>query len=359
MLPAWPPSEAPSEAIDDVMPMTRPPESTSAPPLLPGLTAASVWMASVTTRSACGCAWPGAPCGSCCCGSCCCGSCCCGSCCCGSCCCGSCCYGASAAVVTGRFSALTTPVVVVLDRPSGLPIAMTGSPTRTWEESANVAGTRSFGGCWMAITARSVAGSVPTIVALYVRPSASTTEMAAPALLPAATTWLLVSTRPAVSRTTPDPWPPPPSAVCTRTETTLGFTAAAVATQFGAVVLPLTSGALCCAVADDAGAALAGLPKASSAPTVPRLARTAAPQAMATPASQPGRDRSRLTVVGTGTPASVAGGVALSRTGVVMTLLGWASLLIQQAEPERSLRLDWESGAGLLNGPPARYGRPA
>src|SRR4051794_22439220 len=213
---------------------------------------------------------------------------------------------------------MTTPVVVVLDRPSGLPIAMTGSPTRTWEESANVAGTRSFGGCWMAITARSVAGAVPTTVALYVRPSARTTEMVVPEPAPAATTWLLVSTRPAVSRTTPDPWPPLPSAAWTRTETTLGFTAAAVATQFGAVVLPLTSGALCCAVADEEVAALAGLPKALRAPAVPRLARTAAPAATATPASQPGREGSRRTDVGAGAPVSVAAGVGLSRTGVVM-----------------------------------------
>ena len=35
----------------------------------------------------------------------------------------------SAAVVTGRLRALTMPVVTVPARPSGLPIAMTGSPT--------------------------------------------------------------------------------------------------------------------------------------------------------------------------------------------------------------------------------------
>src|SRR3954452_2878205 len=275
MLPAWPPSEAPSEAIDDVMPMTRPPESTSAPPLLPGLIAASVWMASVTTDSPCGWACPEPPgCWPCS----------------GACSC-PCSCALSTVVVTGRFSALTTPVVVVLDRPSGFPIAMTGSPTFSCEESANVAGTRSRGGCWMARSARSGEGRVPTIVSLYVRPSARTTEMVAPE--PAATTWLLVSTRPDVSSTTPDPCPPLPSAPCTLTETTLGFTAAAVATQFGFVVLPLTSGALCGAEADVDEAAALGLPKALRAPTVPRLARTAAPAATATALTQPGRDGSR------------------------------------------------------------------
>ena len=235
-------------------------------------------------------------------------------------------------MVTGRFSALTTPVVVVLDRPSGFPIAITGSPTLTCEESAKVAGTRSRGGCWTARTARSVEGSVPTIVALYVRPSWRTTEIVAPEPAPAATTWLLVSTRPVVSRTTPEPSSPLPSAVCTRTETTLGFTAAAVATQFGAVVLPLTSGALCDAEADvEEVAASAGLPKALRAPTVPRLARIAAPAATATAPTQPGREGSRRPVaagIPVVEPVSVAGGVGVSMTGVVggvMPLLRWAS----------------------------------
>src|SRR5947209_10549908 len=131
--------------------------------------------------------------------------------------------------------------------------------------------------------------------------------MVAPEAAPAATTWLFVSTRPVVSRTTPDPWSPLPSAPCTRTETTLGFTAAAVATQSGLVVLPLASGALCCEVTDEAEvAAFAGVPKALRAPTVPRLARTAAPAAMATPATQPGRAGSCR--------AAGAGGVGVSRT---------------------------------------------
>ena len=39
---------APSEAIAELMPTTRPARSTSGPPELPGLIAASVWMASMT-----------------------------------------------------------------------------------------------------------------------------------------------------------------------------------------------------------------------------------------------------------------------------------------------------------------------
>ena len=36
--------------------------------------------------------------------------------------------------VTGRFLALTMPLVTVPDRPSGEPIAITGSPTTTLSE---------------------------------------------------------------------------------------------------------------------------------------------------------------------------------------------------------------------------------
>src|SRR4051795_12698018 len=51
MLPLWVPAppEDPSDAIAVLMPTTRPLLSTSAPPEFPGLIAASVWIASVTT----------------------------------------------------------------------------------------------------------------------------------------------------------------------------------------------------------------------------------------------------------------------------------------------------------------------
>ena len=108
--------------MDEVIPTTRPLASKSGPPLLPGLIAASTWIAFVTTGSP----RPGDP------------------------------------VDTGRSTADTMPVVAVLSRPSGLPTAMTGSPTATSSESPNAAATRSSGGSVSAMTATSVVGSVPT-----------------------------------------------------------------------------------------------------------------------------------------------------------------------------------------------------
>ena len=131
MLPDCEPAPVePSEAIEDGMPMTRPVSSTSAPPLLPGLTAASVWIALVTTA-------PPSPAEA---------------------------RALSLVVVTGRSRALTMPVVTVPARPSGLPTAMTGEPTLTASESPRVAGV-SLSAPFIAMTARSVEGSVPTTVA--------------------------------------------------------------------------------------------------------------------------------------------------------------------------------------------------
>ena len=45
MLPLSPPTVCPAVAIEALMPTTLPLRSVSAPPLLPGLIAASVWMA--------------------------------------------------------------------------------------------------------------------------------------------------------------------------------------------------------------------------------------------------------------------------------------------------------------------------
>ena len=80
------------------MPITRPWMSTSAPPELPGLIAALVWIVfrSVTPF----------PSGSC------------------------------------RLSALTMPCVTLDASPSGLPIAIAMSPTSSFEESAKLAGRR-------------------------------------------------------------------------------------------------------------------------------------------------------------------------------------------------------------------------
>jgi hypothetical protein len=73
--------------------------------------------------------------------------------------------------VTGRFRALMIPIVSVSDSPSGLPIAITGSPTLITVEFPNVAGLRSDGELLIWSTAKSVEESVPTTEAAYVRPS--------------------------------------------------------------------------------------------------------------------------------------------------------------------------------------------
>src|SRR5664279_3073206 len=98
MFPLWvdEPSEDPREAMAELIPISWPLALTRAPPLLPGLIAALVWIALVTTGSAD-------------------------------------CWALGSVdwsvVVTGRFSALMMPVVTVPARPSGLPTAMTWSPT--------------------------------------------------------------------------------------------------------------------------------------------------------------------------------------------------------------------------------------
>src|SRR5664280_766417 len=151
MLPLDPDDEPPSWAIEELIPMSWPLALTSAPPELPGLMAADVWMALVTTVSELALVdpWPllpepnGYPCwphGLCCC-----------------------CWLSTVLVDTGRSRALTMPVVTVPARPSGLPIAMTGSPTLRAVESPRLIGVRSLGGLVSLRTARSVDASVPTI----------------------------------------------------------------------------------------------------------------------------------------------------------------------------------------------------
>ena len=60
------------------------------------------------------------------------------------------------------------PAVTVRSSPNGLPIATTGSPTRTTSEFASASGVSALAGTSTFSTARSVEGSVPTIVALTV-----------------------------------------------------------------------------------------------------------------------------------------------------------------------------------------------
>ena len=82
------------------------------------------------------------------------------------------------------------PVVTVPCKPSGEPMAMTGSPTATlfdWPRVATVNGE------WVTLmTARSVVGSRPTSLADSIVSSLKTTRMEPPAPAATETTWLLV-----------------------------------------------------------------------------------------------------------------------------------------------------------------------
>ena len=139
-----------------LMPITSPRESSSGPPELPGLMAASVWMASSMK--------------------------------------------APSGERTERME-LTIPRVMVPVSPKGLPMANTFCPTTRCEESPRVTGTRSGAEIWM--TARSWERSRPTILAGYLRRLASVTSIwRAPS-----TTWKLVRMCPCLSRTKPEPWP--------------------------------------------------------------------------------------------------------------------------------------------------------
>ena len=108
-------------------PITSPRESTSGPPELPGLSDASVWITLSISR-------PDFP-------------------------------------RSERPSALTTPAVTVLWKPSGLPSAIASWPATTRCESPSVAGVRSLAS--MRTTARSLSGSSPTRSATACRPSFS------------------------------------------------------------------------------------------------------------------------------------------------------------------------------------------
>ena len=135
-----------------LMPMTAPLASTSAPPELPGLIGASVCTALMT-------ALVSLP---------------------------------SPARRTGRSSALTMPLVTVPARPSGEPMATTGSPTTTSSELPREAVTRP--GFSTLRTAMSLAGSRPTMRAAEPLPSENTARISAPSTPSAPeTTWLLVT----------------------------------------------------------------------------------------------------------------------------------------------------------------------
>ena len=76
---------------------------------------------------------------------------------------------------TGRLSALTMPLVTVDSRPNGEPIATTPSPTLRSPDLPMVAGVRPETPSAL-ITAVSVSGSVPTMLALADVPSLKETR---------------------------------------------------------------------------------------------------------------------------------------------------------------------------------------
>ena len=141
-IPTLPPPATPvapgTVAIAEFTPTSRPSQSTRAPPEFPGLIDASVWMASASTAL----------------------------------------RSPSPCTGTVRPSALTTPVVTVLESPSGAPSATTGCPTCSVDESPG----------WMTgsddavtfTTAMSARSDRPTRVAGCVDPSLKSTTISAP-----------------------------------------------------------------------------------------------------------------------------------------------------------------------------------
>ena len=122
------------------MPTSRPSPSTSAPPELPGLIAASVWMKFSIVDSP---SWL-------------------------------------------RSSALTMPEVTVSPTLNGLPMASTGSPTDRCRMSPNGITGRLSSDTFS--SARSESASVPTTLALAERPSDSVTSMSS---APSTTCWFV------------------------------------------------------------------------------------------------------------------------------------------------------------------------
>jgi hypothetical protein len=151
------PLPPPPVSIWELMPITRPAASSSGPPELPGLIAASVWMTSRIVKP----------------------------------------FGA----LIWRCRALTTPVVSVRSRPNGLPIAIVGSPTCTSLAEPSVSGCRSRPSGSTFNSARSLELSRPTILAVTLFLSENcTVTLTAPS-----TTCALVRMSPSLSMTNPEP----------------------------------------------------------------------------------------------------------------------------------------------------------
>ena len=155
----------------ELMPMTWPCMLTRAPPELPGLIGASVWIASITV---CWLFWPPSP------------------------------------ATVGRCSELTMPEVTVPDRPYGAPIATTAWPTWRLLAVPNDTTGRPVTPCAL-MTAMSDVGSRPRMVAFTVRPLEKITWIwlcPAPAVAASAITWLLVRIWPSLEMMMPEPVSP-------------------------------------------------------------------------------------------------------------------------------------------------------
>jgi hypothetical protein len=139
------------------MPTTRAPPSASAPPELPGLSAASVWITLSTTRPA--------------------------------------------RVGSERPSAETTPAVTDASKPRGLPTATTSWPTRRFSALPSSAATSASADARS--TARSENGSEPTTSARYSEPSTKEARTRRAR----STTWADVTRKPSELMTTPLPLP--------------------------------------------------------------------------------------------------------------------------------------------------------
>ena len=156
------PRPMPATAV--LTPIRRACESASAPPELPGFSAASVWITSSMNRR----------------------------------------FPLPSAVASERPNPLTTPDVTEPANPIGLPIATTSWPTRSWSALPTRAGCRPSARA--RATARSERGSAPTTSTSNSVPSMKE-ALAAP---PAATTWADVTRKPSGVITTPEPAPPKP-----------------------------------------------------------------------------------------------------------------------------------------------------
>ena len=205
---------------------------------------------------------------------------------------------------TGRFRALTMPVVTVASSPNGDPMATTAWPTWSESDDPMVTGVRPLTpSAW--ITAVSVSGSVPTMVALAWVPSLNDTS-SSPESPATSTTWLLVRIWPSEVRMIPEPepWPSAPATSIFTTDGSTVWATCSIEPSPDAAAGVSTTGDVERGADDDAVSAsfwevqTAAPPTPAPAPTTSAAATTAA-------ANAPGR-RLRSIGAGGGTARSYA-----------------------------------------------------